>query len=140
MQTHNIARERKFYRSLMFACCKYDDLEWGKYVLENMFHDHFIDVPSMVRLFDSHTACADRRAWHLLDIVLLCAPGLSSFARGNLVTAAVLTAMASTFNLGRSTRARRGFITLPNPRGEWRNPWRHQVDNMQVYTEVCYRM
>lgn len=136
MRQHGVPRDRVFYRSLMFACCKYDDLEVGIYALEQMFHDGIVDVPSMVRLFDSHTANCSRRAWHILDVILLTSPGINKLARWNLVTAAVLTAAASTVKLGRSKRARRGFITLPNTRGEHANPWRHTVDGIQTYLEV----
>jgi hypothetical protein len=60
----------------MFACCKYEDTDWGLYVLENMVtragaarvtlavrqaHESLRDVPSMVRLFDAHTAGASGR-------------------------------------------------------------------------------
>lgn len=136
MRQRGVPRDRLLYRSLMFACCKYDDLDWGLYALEQQFHDGFVDVPSMVRLFDSHTANANRRAWHVLDVILLCAPGINKLARWNLATAAMLTAMAHSLKLGRSVRARRGFVTLPNPRGEHANPWRHTVGGMQTYLEV----
>jgi len=136
MRQHGVPRDRVFYRSLMFACCKYDDLEVGIYALEQMFHDGVVDVPSMVRLFDSHTANCNRRAWHILDVILLTSPGINKLARWNLVTAAVLTAAASAVKLGRSKRARRGFVTLPNTRGEHANPWRHTVDGIQTYLEV----
>ena len=52
------------------------------------------------------------RAWHVLDLTLLLAPGLHWYARANLITGAMITALAHTVNLGRSTRARRGFISL----------------------------
>lgn len=136
MRQRHVPRDRLFYRSLMFACCKFDDLEWGLFALEQQFHDGLVDLPSMVRLFDSHTANCNRRAWHVLDVILLCAPGLNRLARWNLVTAALLTAAADAVKLGRSLRARRGFITLPNPRGEHANPWRHTVDGLQTYLEV----
>lgn len=139
MRQHDVPRSAVFYRSLMFACCKYDDLEWGLFVLENMAHDQHRDVAATVRLFDSFTACADRRAWHVLDVLCAVAPGLHRLARYNLLTAAVLTAMAATFRLGRSTRAKRGFITLPNNRGEHANPWRHTVGGIQTYLEVDWR-
>jgi hypothetical protein len=139
MRQRGVPRDRLLYRSLMFACCKYDDLDWGLYALEQQFHDGLVDVPSMVRLFDSHTANANRRAWHVLDVILLCAPGINKLARWNLATAAVLTAAAHALKLGRSVRARRGFVTLPNPRGEHANPWRHTINGIQTYLEVDAR-
>ena len=41
MRELGVPRDRRFYRSLVFACCKYDDADWALFALENALVSFF---------------------------------------------------------------------------------------------------
>lgn len=119
--------EREAYRHLMFACCKYADVDLGLFAMELMLADGRPDFASFKRLFDVCASQVDLRLWVAYDVLRYWYP-LRGFPERALATTAYITELMDTLGLGPSKRAGRGFITLPNPRGEPFDPFRGLFD------------
>jgi hypothetical protein len=114
--------DRETYRYLMFGCCKYSDVELGLFVMEQMLYDNRPDFRSFKRLFDVCAAQVDLRLWVAYDVMSWFYP-IKGFTQNALKTTAFITEWAHVIRLGPSSRAGRGFVTLPNPRGEPYDPF-----------------
>ena len=117
MKLAGITPDREAYRYLMHACCKYHDLDLVIYVMENMLHDQRPDFASFKRLFDACASAVDLRLWVAYDVMMWFYP-LRGFPSNALKTTAYITEMMKTVGMHESARAGRGFVTLPNYRGE----------------------
>jgi hypothetical protein len=106
----------------MYACCKYEDINLGLFVMEQMLHDNRPDFRSFKRLFDACASAVDLRLWVAYDVMMWFYP-LKGFGQNSLKTTAFITELMHTLGLRASSRAGRGFVTLPNPRGEPYDPF-----------------
>lgn len=114
--------DREAYRYLMYACCKYEDIDLGLYVMEQMLYDNRPDFRSFKRLFDACASAVDLRLWVAHDVMMWFYP-LKGFGQNSLKTTAYITELMKTIGMRASSRAGRGFVTLPNPRGEPFDPF-----------------
>lgn len=122
MKSIGVTPDRETYRYLMFSCCKYADVELGLYAMENMLYDNRPDFRSFKRLFDTCASGVDLRLWVAYDVMRWFYP-LEGFTSAALRTTAYITEMMKTLGMRQSSRAGRGFITLPNPRGDPPDPF-----------------
>jgi len=109
--------DRETYRYLMYACCKYHDLDLGLYVMEHMLYDGTPDFRSFKRLFDALASAVDLRLWVAYDVLMWFYP-MRGFPSNALRTTAYITELMKTLGMRDSARSGRGFVTLPNYRGE----------------------
>jgi hypothetical protein len=117
MKAIGTAPDKETYRYLMYGCCKYHDLDLGLYVMENMLYDNTPDFKSFKRLFDACASAVDLRLWVAYDVMMWFYP-LQGFGSNALKTTAYITEVMKTLGMRDSARAGRGFVTLPNYRGE----------------------
>lgn len=114
--------DRETYRYLMFACCKYSDIDLGLFAMEQMLFDNRPDFRSFKRLFDTCAAQVDKRLWMAYDVMMWFYP-LKGFGQNALKTTGYITEVMKMIGMRESGRAGRGFVTLPNPRGEPYDPF-----------------
>ena len=123
-------------RSLAFAASRYGDIELALFSIECALQRRVVDVPSLKRVFDACTEQVDLRGWTVYDALVATTPTLSWVARANLQTSMYVTQIMRALGMQKSKRSGRGYITLPNPRGEIAGPWRVAVDGLMVYREI----
>lgn len=109
-------RDRELYRYLMYACCKYHDTDLALFTLENMLLDRKPDFASFKRLFDACAAGVDLRLWVSYDAMMYFYP-LRGTGSAALRTTGYITEFMKSLGMQESARAGRGFVTLPNHRG-----------------------
>ena len=90
--------------------------------MENMLYDGRPDFRSFKKLFDTCASSVDLRLWVAYDVMRWFYP-LKGFGENALKTTAYMTEFMKTLGMRESSRAGRGFITLPNPRGEPFDPF-----------------
>jgi hypothetical protein len=114
--------DRETYRYLMLGCCKYEDIDLGLFVMEQMLYDNRPDFRSFKRLFDACASAVDLRLWIAHDVMMWFYP-LKGFGQNALRTTGYITELMKRLGLRQSSRAGRGFVTLPHYRGDPYDPF-----------------